>query len=83
MNLPVPWSGTPYAIIKHWTSGTCYMNFQPLKARSKDVFSLVDVADAVSLVVAECVEERGGKIGGTRMVGPKGDFRVDVQYNHR
>jgi hypothetical protein len=65
MILPYPWSGDPFKIIKAWTSGTCYINFQPFTVRSEDTFSLVDVANVAALAVAECVEERGGRIGGS------------------
>ncbi len=65
MILPHTWSGDPFRITKAWTLGTCYVDFQPFTVRSEDTFTLVDVATAAALVVAECVEERGGRIGGS------------------
>lgn len=74
----VQWNVPDHAVPLIWTHKTVMMSFTRLKRDSWDVFSELQVAKALAMVVVGCVTQEEGWRGGKTLAGPRGLFTVGV-----
>ena len=60
--------------------GLCAITFGALHSTSQDIFPLMLVARQAALIVADCMRERTGWRGGRSVLGPKGQYWLQVAW---
>ena len=75
---PVPWNTPEYPVPKIWTHGTCMITFDKMSTTAWDVFSALQIAKAVALILVKCVKADTHWLGGKVPVGPRMGFQIAV-----
>lgn len=81
--VPTDWHSVRPATSKYIARrihGLCAITFGALDSTSHDLFPMTLVARQAAVIVAVCMTERTGRRGGRSLLGPKGQYWLEVAW---
>lgn len=82
-DVPTDWHSVRPATSKYIARrihGLCAITFGALESTSHDLFPMMLVARQAAVVVTDCMRERTGWRGGRSLLGPKGEYWLQVAW---